>query len=416
MRVNHVQNPKAQSFGSASLFNLTSGLESNVLLNKAIFDITGSDIPWVVMANNKEERRERINRGALSVLMVFISPLVALPFVNRFAMKYVVKLTPKLFHEQYNAVKLSNEWLKSEKETREGLDNLAKELKEKNINLDIADLVKRAGEGGYESLRKKIISAKNIVLGFDMLMVAGVFGHIGFYNDWQTKRKTGKHGFSAEFEMADNEVVEKRAKKQEQIKKAKYIGFLSALTASGIVLPLVVRHGLSSSSKTNLIKKHGEIFDYKDAIFMSRWPMALSFVTAHVGVFLASRNTSEMKDNAIRSSTAISIFFLGDLLLASILGQLSDKFLGTQVINRTPKNKNILHGILPPAKALKTLKNINDPRTKAISTAIFWFNFIILSILSGFIAPAIINKIVKKDVSADVEKAKISTSKNLKNN
>lgn len=407
MRVDYIKDHKKQSFGSASLFNLTAGLESNVLLNKAIFDITGADIPWVIMANNKEERRERTNRSILSVIMVFLSPLIALPFINRFGMRYVSKLTSKLFDKQYNAVKLSNEYLTSAEKTKEGLEILAKELREqkKPVNLDVKDLLKKA-DGDYDKLRKKIITAKNIVLGFDMLMVSGVFGHIGFYNDWQTHRKTGRHGFSAEFNMADSTVVEQRAKKQEQIKKAKYLGFLSALTASGVVLPLVVKHGLSSGAKTNFIKRHGEIFDYKDAIFMSRWPMALSFVTAHVGVFLASRNTSEMKDNAIRSSTAISIFFLGDLLLASILGQLSDKFLGTKVINRKPKNKNILYGILPPAKALKTLKNINDPKTKAISMTIFWFNFICLSILSGFIAPTIINKIVKKDVDADKAKLK----------
>lgn len=412
MRVNPVQKQKPQTFGSASLFNLTSGLESNVLLNKAIFDITGSDIPWVIMANNEEERRERTNRGALSVMMVFISPLVALPFVNRFGMKYVSKLTPKLFDKQYNAVKLSNEYLTSAQKTKEGLEKLAQELKaqKKPVNLDVDDLLKRA-DNDYDKLRKKIINAKNIVLGFDMLMVSGVFGHIGFYNDWQTHRKTGRHGFSAEFNMADNAVIEQRAKKQEQIKKAKYIGFLSALAASGIVLPLVVRRGLGSSAKTNFIKRHGEIFDYKDAIFMSRWPMALSFVTAHVGVFLASRNASEMKDNAIRSSTAISIFFLGDLLLASLLGQLSDKVLGTKVINRHPKNKSILNGMLPPAKALKALENINDPKTKVIATAIFWFNFISLSILSGFIAPTIINRIIKKDVSADAQKVQTSRGK-----
>lgn len=407
------KNGSLEAFRGITPYSLTAGLESNVLLNKAIFDITGSDIPWVIMANNDEERRERINRGLLSVMMVFISPIVALPFVNRFGMRYVSKLTPKFLHEQYNAVKLSNEFLTDAQKTETGLADLAKELKKKNINLDIPALLEKAG-GSYDNLRKKIINAKSIVLGFDMLMVAGVFGHIGFYNDWQTKRKTGQSGFSAEFEMADKKIVEERAKKQERIKKYKYAGFLTALAASGVALPLAVRHGLITTNKTKFakyIKSRGEIFDYKDAIFMSRWPMAISFITAHIGVFLASRNKSEMKDNAIRSSTAISIFFLGDLLLASILGQLSDKFLNTKVINRTPKNKNFLHGILPPAKRLKMLESIHDPKTKALATAIFWFNFVTLSILSGFIAPTIINKIVKKDVSLDEKKLKPEKNK-----
>lgn len=393
-------------FKGITPYTLTTGLESRVLINKAIFDVTGSDIPWVIMANNNEERRERINRGALSVIMVFVSPLIALPIVNRAAMRYVAKLTPKLVHEQYNAIRLSNEYLLSTGKMKEGLAQLAKELKEKNINLDVAALIEKAG--GEEQLRRKLITAKNLVLGFDLLMVAGVFGHIGFYNDWQTKRKTGQSGFSAEFKMADKGVVEKRAKKQEEIKKIKYAGFLTTLALAGIGLPLAVRHSLIKDTGTKFVKyirNRAEIFDYKDALFMSRWPMAISFVAAHSGVFLASRNKSEMKDNAIRSTTAISIFFLGDLLLASILGQISDKFLGTKVINNDPKNKNFLHGILPPAHRLANLKGANA-KTRAFATGIFWFNFVTLSILSGFIAPYIINKIVKKDVDEDAKKDK----------
>lgn len=388
-----------QSFKGISPYNITAALEENVLLNKALFDVTGSDIPWVIMANNKEERRERINRGLLSVIMVFVSPLVALPFINRFAMSHISKLTPKMFSKTFNAVKLSNKYLVNAEKTKEGLNELSK-----NLNMDFSSVVKRA-DGDYEKLRKKIITAKNIVLGFDLLMVAGVFGHIGFYNDWQTRKKTGQIGFSAELNMADKEVVEKRAKKQEEIRKFKYAGFLTTLAAVGVALPYGIKHGLSSTKNTkfaNYVKEHAKLFDYKDAIFMSRLAMALSFIAAHAGVFLASRNKSEMKDNAIRSTTSISIFFLGDLLLASILGQISDKLFKTKII--TQENKKGLSKILPPVNSLKTLQKIGDKKTKGIATGIFWFNFISLSTLMGFVVPSLINKIVKKDVAEDVNK------------
>jgi len=392
---------KSQIFNGISPYGVTTAIESNVLLNKAMFDVVGSDVPWIIMANNKEERRERINRGLLSVLMVFVSPLVALPFVNRFAMKNVAKLTPKLFSKQYNAVKLSNEHLVNAEKTKAGLKKLSEELK-----IDFTPTIQKAG-GDFEKIRKKIVDAKNIVLGFDVMMVAGVFGHIGFYNNRQTKKKTGQIGFSAELEMADKSVVEKRAKRQEQLKKIKYNAFLATLAAASIGMPLAVRHGMRSNKNTkfaNYIKSHGKTFDYKDAIFMSRWPMAISFVAAHTGVFLASRNKSEMKDNAIRSTTSISIFFVGDLLLASVLGQISDKLLKTKIINKNPEHKNILNKILPPAKTLKSLENINHPRTKNVAAAIFWFNFAALSALMGFAVPTLINKMVKKDVSKDAEK------------
>lgn len=388
-----------QTFKGISPYGITTALEENILLNKALFDLTGSDIPWVIMANNKEERRERINRGALSVMMVFVSPLLALPFVNRFAMRNISGLSSKFFSKDYNAVKLSNKYLVNAKETKKGLKELSKELK-----IDFSHMLRKAG--GYEALRKKIATAKNIVLGFDLLMVAGVFGHIGFYNGWQTKKKTGQLGFSAELEMADKEIIEKRAKKQEEIRKIKYAGFLSVLAATSIALPIVIKKGLSSTKETKLvkyIKEHAPKFDYKDAIFMSRLPMALSFIAAHTGVFLASRNKTEMKDNAIRSTTSISIFFLGDLLLASLLGQASDKLLNTNIINRENKG-GLLNKILPPVKSLNALKATADRRTKGVATGIFWFNFVSLATLMGFIVPKMINKIVKKDVSKDVDK------------
>lgn len=387
---------KKQTFKGISPYSTTAALEENVLLNKALFDLTGSDIPWVIMANNKEERRERINRGALSVIMVFVSPLVALPFINRFAMKNVCKLTPKIFSKDYNAIKLSNKYLVNENETKKGLDLLSKELK-----IDFSNVIKNATN--YETLRKKIIAAKNIVLGFDLLMVAGIFGHIGFYNDWQTRKKIGQIGFSAELEMADKKIIEKRAKKQEEIRKFKYTGFLFVLGTTAIALPMAIKRGLTSNKNNkfaNYIKEHATKFDYKDAIFMSRLAMALSFIAAHTGIFLSSRNKTEMKDNAIRSTTTISIFFLGDLLLASVLGQVSDKFLKTKIINKNNKG-SLLNKILPPVKTLKELKNIQDKRTKAIATGVFWFNFTSLAALMGFIVPKMINKIVKKDVSKD---------------
>lgn len=408
-----------------SPYNITAGLEENVLLNKALFDLTGSDIPWVIMANNKEERRERINRGALSVMMVFVSPLVALPFINRFAMKNVAKLTPKFFSQQYNAIKLSNKYLVNAKETEKGLKLLAKESsigfiekswgkitgkKPVEHKLNIKELLKNSNNN-YDTLRKKIITAKNIVLGFDLLMVAGVFGHIGFYNDWQTRKKTGQIGFSAELEMADKAVIEKRAKRQEEIREAKYAGFLSVLGATAIALPIAIKKGLSSTKPNkfaNFMKEHAPKFDYVDAIFMSRLSMALSFIAAHTGVFLASRNKSEMKDNAIRSTTSISIFFLGDLLLASLLGQASDKVLKTKIINRENKG-GVLNKILPPVKTMKALKETTDKRTKNVATGIFWFNFVSLAALMGFIVPSLINKIVKKDVKKDADKAQKTT-------
>ena len=322
----------------------TEVMMDNVFLNKALFDLTGSDIPWVAMANNKDERRERINRAALSVGMIFISPLIILPFVNRFAMKNIVGLTSKFNSKNYNAIRLSNEYLVNKEKTMEGLQKLSKNslsnelqrfyykyiLKKPlpELKIDSKSLLESVN-GDSELLRKKIIIAKNIVLGSDFMIIMGSFGHVGFYNNRQTKNKTGQDGFAAELKMADKEIIEKRAAEYKKNERMRYGIFFASLAGLVVGLPLAIKHGLSSSNN-NIFKKIGKHFDYQDAIFMKRLPMALSFVGAHFGVFMASRNNTERKDNGIRSSTALSIFFLGDILLTSLLGKISDRMFGTK--------------------------------------------------------------------------------------
>lgn len=398
------------TFKGISPYNITARLEDNVLLNKALFDVTGSDAPWVIMANNKQERRERLNRAGLSFGLIFVSPLLILPFINRFAMKNAAKLTTKLFSDQYNAIKLSNKFLSNKEATEKGLNELSKELK-----IDFKPIIDGAGKD-FEKLRKQIIKAKNIVLATDFLLVAGTFGHIGFFNNWQTKKKTGQKGYSAEMEMADKSVVEKRAAKYEKTGKLRYGVFLTTLAGLAVGLPLAIKQGLTTTKTgkfNDFVKKHAQKFDYTDAIFMKRWPLALSLAAAHVGVCLASRNQTELKDNSIRSSASYAIFFGGDILLASVLGQLSDKIFKTKIIKHNKTDKSLLNKILPSPTALKELENGNCLKTKRMATGIFWVNFVFLSALMGFAVPHLINKIIKKDVSKDIDKK--PTTQNIVN-
>jgi len=426
MRINSQQpyknNPHPQNFGG-----LTELMMDNVFLNKAMFDLTGSDIPWVVMANNKEERRERINRASLSAGLIFLPPILILPFVNRFAMSKIVELTPNLLHKNYNAIRLSNKCLGSAEEAEKGLEKLAKqssfsnELKdmyykyiirkpvpEEKINLDeLLQNVKGSNlDEKYNQIRKKISTAKNIVLAVDLLVLTGVFGHIGFYNNWQTEKKTGQIGYSAELKMADKNVIEGRAAKYKQNEKLRYAGFLATLAGIVVGIPMAIRHGVVSkkAGKFNeFIRKHCEKVDYKDTIFMKRFPLFLTFLGAHFGIFMASRNKTERKDNAIRSTNTLTLFFIGDLLLASGLGRLSDHFLKTKTMKQGDK-KSLLNRILPSMKDLQELKATKCPKTVRNAKTIFWANFIFLSAMMGIITPHLINKIIKKDVDTDAKK------------
>lgn len=409
-----------------SFKGFTDLMMSNVFLNKAMFDLTGSDIPWVVMANNKEERRERINRASLSVGLIFLSPLLLLPLVNRFAMSKIVKLTPKLLDNNYNAIRLSNKHLVNAETTEEGLKELSQKplsnevvklfykLRKKPVpeeKINVEELLKNAKgadlNSKYEDIRKKIITAKNIVLGTDLFLVSGTFGHIGFFNNWQTEKKSGQIGYSAELKMADKEVIEKRAAKFKKQEKIRYGVFLTALAGLTVGMPMAIRHGLihNKGNFGKFIQKHSEKFDYIDAIFMKRLPLALTFFGAQCGIFMASRNNTERKDNIIRGSNVLAIFFLGDLLLASLLGKASDKLFGTKILKEKPE-KTLLNKLLPPVKDLNELKATKCPKTVRNAKAIFWINFTFLSAMMGIITPHIINKIIKKDVNQDAEKTK----------
>lgn len=401
---------------------MTDLMMDNIFLNKTLFDLTGSDIPWVVMANNKEERRERLNRASLSVGLIFLPPLLILPFVNKFAMNKIVKLTSEYSSKNYNAIRLSNKYLSSAEKTKEGLAELAKQktfsnelrdmyykyIKRKPVpedKLDIPELMKHVG-GDYDKLRKKISTAKTIVMAADLLLLSGVFGHIGFYNNWQTEKKTGQIGYSAEMKMADKEVIEGRAAKYKRNEKLRYAGFLATLAGVCVGFPVLARHGVLSNKAgkfNDFIKKHCEKLDYKDTIFMKRFALFSTFLAAHTGIFLASRNKTERKDNSIRSINTLILFFMGDLLLASGLGRLSDRILKTKTIKQGDK-KSLFNRILPSMKDLQELKATKHPETIRNAKVIFWANFIFLSLMNGVITPHIINKIIKKDVDVDATK------------
>lgn len=64
MRINVEQAKIREAFKSRFLVNSAVFLDERVLMNKAVLDAS-VDVPIVLMANNKTERRERINKAAV---------------------------------------------------------------------------------------------------------------------------------------------------------------------------------------------------------------------------------------------------------------------------------------------------------------------------------------------------------------
>lgn len=384
------------SFKSNPLINTTSFIEERVLLNKALID-GARDISTVCQTNNNVERTERIRRFALIWSLAFLTPFVTLPLTNRLAMKHIAKLSPGYFSKENNLIKLSNKYLQNADLTKQGIEKLSKKC-----DLGVFSSNKNHN---YEEIRKKIINAKTSVLAFDCLFTAGTAGSVGFLNRYLTRKKTGKDGFSAEFNMADSEAIEKRAekfKKTEKLRNNIFIGALCLLTAS----PLLIKKGLNSTGRfADFIKKHADKFDYNDGIFMKRLPFFIMTLVTDVGLMCSSRNKTEMKDNAIRLSASQSAFFGGDIVIGSMLATLSDKFFKTELLDKNCK-KSFINKIIPPIKSIKDLQGKN----KSIATGLFWVNMLSLFAIIGYGVPRFVNKMIKKDVQKDVSTSNLETT------
>lgn len=404
------------NFKGNPVVDFATYLDERVLLGKAFLDVISLDAPQIIMANNNQERREKFNKASFSFALGYLSPLITLPLTNRISMKYAVKLTKNFWSNNHKAINISNKYLKNTKlmmaeliEMSKGknmkqnpIESLYYKLnpkKQYNPKLDINELLKSVG-GDEEKLRQKLISAKNSVLAFDLLFTSASIGCVGFFNNWQTKRKTKQEGFSAEFSMADKDTVEKRAekfKKREPLRKAIWLGILAMLTAS----PILLKKGLTSQKSTkfnNYIKKIASEFDYKDGIFMSRLSLFLASLGLYSGIILASRNETEMKDTSIRSTASTIAYFGGDILIGSILGRISDKYFKTKLIDDDAE-KSFLNKLIPPTKRLRDL----NPRDRKIGGALYWINLGILSACMGFGIPYLMNKMIKHDVEKDAK-------------
>ncbi len=382
-------NQNTITFKSAPIVNATMFIEDRVLLNKALLD-TATSTSIILNANNRNEAEERLRRSFIGWATAFLTPLVTLPLTNKLAMKHIAKLTKSYFSKDNNLVKLSNKYLTSAEATKQGIEELSKKY-------NFSEIIKN-NNNDYEKIRKKLINAKMSVLAFDFLFTTSLMASAGFINRYITRKKTGKDGFSAEFNMANKNVVEKRAekfKKTEKLRNNIFIASLLLLTAS----PLLLRRGLlkDSGKLSEFVKKHASKFDYNDGIFMKRLPFLLMAIVTDIGLILSSRNQTEVKDNAVRLSATQAAFFGGDIIIGSTLAAISDKFFKTELLDKNC-NKNWINKLIPPIKPIRDLQGKN----KSVATGLFWVNMLALFGIIGIVIPKMLNRMIKHDVDKDV--------------
>ncbi len=243
------------------------------------------------------------------------------------------------------------------------------------------------------------------VLTFDFLFTSATLGSAGFINRYKTRKKTGQDGFSAEFNMADKNLVEKRTEKFKKTEKLRDNIFATSLLLLACS-PLLLRKGLlqNSGKFSDFVKQHASKFDYNDGVFMKRLPFLLMTIVADIGILMSSRNQTEVKDNAVRLSSTQAAFFGGDIVIGSVLATMSDKLFKTELLDKNCK-KNWVNKIIPPIKPIRDLKGSN----KAIATGLFWVNMLTLFGIVGVAIPKALNKMIRHDVEKDVQANKVNT-------
>ena len=406
-------------------YSVTKELDSSIILSRALVDGCGATIPWIIMANNGAERKEKARRLLFDYSIAYLSPFLTLPLSNRLSVKFIAKLTRPLLSNNHKAIHISNKYLNdtesmmkelikmSEKTTVDPLDkliNLIRPNKKIVQKINIEELLKACG-GDKEKLRQELIKAKNAVFISDCLFTFGILGTVPFINNEITKKQTGQTGFSAEMSMADREIVERRAKDYEKNKQKKFLTFLGIFASITLGMSLLGFASIYPSAKSSgkfvkALRSNAKYFDYTKGIYMSRLPFFLGYMSDMIAVLLASRNKTERKDQAIRQGVGSAVFFGGDLLLGSLFTNISDRVFGTK-LRVEDNNKPLLRKIFPKVKRLsQVIEEVEQGKiaksNKKIAAGIFWSNMLILMCSLGYLIPKLVNRMIKHDVEKDV--------------
>ncbi len=124
----------------------------------------------------------------------------------------------------------------------------------------------------------------------DLLFTSLVWANAQWISNQITKVLTGRKGFSAEYGMADKDLVEKRAEAHEKTKKKKWLGVMGLCTAMSVLTAGLVNKAMVNQESKGLLKfirEKAEHFDYKKGIYMPKFPLFLvAFLAQDLELYL----------------------------------------------------------------------------------------------------------------------------------
>lgn len=396
-------------------YSLTNTFETNTVANKGLMEIGGYALPGVIMANNKIEARERGEKAALAFSFSFLAPLLFLPALNKSFLK-MYKITKNFNHNEAAIMHLSKEYLsKDSKYMLKGIEALKNDLKTKgkfkNIEQGFNNILNDFKEK-EDDLKNRLIKVHHKILLSDFIISGALMGSIYWVSNAITQQKTGRNGFSAEYEMANKDYVENKAKKYKNNYTSNLFKSIGILATGALGLSLLFKKGMLAKGE-NLIKKHAQKFDYKEGVYMSRLTLlAISLFGDVPNTLLSSRDNEELKYNTTKNIIFYGTFFGGDVILNNITSQILDKTCkNVKLVNseKIPKNASLLKKITAPLYTMKELEKKTDwapeilEKTKKFKAIMFWSNFIAVTAFMGFGTPYLLNKLLKDKVAADTK-------------
>lgn len=414
------------SFQSFGFYNLTGQIQENTILNRGLLDLGGHAIPQIIMSNNKDEKIERGTISSLYFIESFLAPFVLLPLFNRHFLKKN-EIVKNFANNERRIIEVSKEYLA--KDAGLMVKNIKKIGEKLGCAEDFENILEKF-KGSEELLRQKLIKTHKNILMSDFLATSWMWCATPWIGMEVTKRRTNRSGYSATYAMANEEQTRKNAEKHEKDKKKKLLLSAVIATVPSILYPKFIAMGLDKDLKPlldssnlfkkiggkmfNIVKKVPKCFDYTKGIFPSKTLFgAMWLLCDYPAAILSSRDKHESKDRAIRSGSAVFIFFGGDYILNNIFGRLSDEYLKTGIMDAPKINSKYKFlrnlSIMPRSfTEIDNLKITNEftkemlKKTKNVGAGLYWLTLIANMGLLGFAMPAFLNKILIKNVKKDL--------------
>lgn len=398
----------------SNLYNLSSYVQSNATLNRTMMDIFGVDIPFIAMANNKDERIERIVRGNMVVFSAFIAPIVSMPFLNKFFLKKEGLLQHP---DEKHILQVSKEHLSVDAEKlKQGMKKTVQELentkkpKFKDCAKHFDNILKRFPA---EELRHKLIKVHKNVFLADFLIASFCTISVPWLSNFITEKRTKRKGYVGEFKIAGENYTDKMTEKHEKFKNTKIaISYILPIITGSILVKGLHRamklpeNDLGGVGK--LIKKNISLFDYKDAIYMSKMGYFVALIAGELpSAAMACRDKHELKMRATTWAVLVAMLFGGDFVLNNIAGRAIDKKFGTQLMDAKGFEKaSFFKRCLMHVNSFEKLNKMAkvSPATKKAALAMYWGNLALTTILLGFGLNFVTNRNMRKDVKKDLQK------------